>query len=842
MKNRFYVSFELDWDYILLRYIEDGVRHSERIKLKPALYIPSASDDPEYYSYDGKPVMRIDFDSVKEARDFAKSYEGVPNFKVYGTPLFHYAYVHEHFKNQKPDQSQIRILNFDIETSTDGGYPNFQLADKEINAITLKMFKEKDIYVLGFKDYRTETPELLEMLESGYKIHYKKCSDEKELLRCFVEIWQRLDPDVVTGWNISGFDVPYIIKRIKYNFDEEFVKKLSPFGKINQRTVTIFNRETDIYDIVGVQRLDYMELYKKFHQNVEESYSLNYLSQKILEKTKLDYSQYGTLDKLYKQAPNIYIDYNIIDVIRVEEIDDAVRYMDVAFEIAYEALTNFSDSFTTIRNWDTMSHNFLIEQNRVIPYSSDNRKERQIAGGFVKEPILGKHKWVMSFDFKSLYPHLCMTFNISPDTYMGSFKPIFGEMSVQKILEGGLEQYSQVMADQDVTITGCGTVYSRKKKGFIPELMESLFEKRTLHQKEETKWEKKAAKGDKEAEKLSTIYENKSTAIKLLLNSGYGAFSNEWYRLFHDNIAESFTLSGQLAIKFVSSWVNTRLNKALETQDVDYIVAIDTDSFYLKLDEVVERFGGDKDPVDFLEDFSDTIQTWIREALEELYRMTNAFQKKLFMGLEAIGPAIWLAKKRYVMSLPSFKRIRYDPPKIKVMGIEAVRSTTPQIAREWIKDGIPMVINGSTEEIKKFIDDKWETFASHPFEDIAMPKGTNDLEKYSNRESIYSAKTPIHVRGALLFNDYVKKNGWESDVDLIKSGDKIKVMYLKMPNPIMENVISIPENMPSQFKIFEQYADYNKQFDKVFYDAFKRLTDAAGINLNSNTTMESFYE
>src|SRR5690606_33529688 len=211
----------------------------------------------------------------------------------------------------------------------------------------------------------------------------------------------------------------------------------------------------------------------------------------------------------------------------------------------------------------------------VVPFKADNRKERNIAGGYVKEPHIGKHKWVISFDFRSLYPHLAMTFNISPDTYLGTIKDIFGENSVGKIMESNLDSYQDIIRKQDVTITGCGTVYTRKKKGFIPAIMESLFAKRAEHQKLEDEYTKKyAATNDKHAEMMAQVYESKSTAIKYLLNGGYGALSNEFYRFFHDNIAESFTLSGQLAIKTVEKFVNERANKLLETNDVDYVCAI----------------------------------------------------------------------------------------------------------------------------------------------------------------------------------------------------------------------------------------------------------------------------
>lgn len=346
----------------------------------------------------------------------------------------------------------------------------------------------------------------------------------------------------------------------------------------------------------------------------------------------------------------------------------------------------------------------------------------------------------------------------------------------------------------------------------------------------------------KEIETEETQYANKSYAIKILLNAGYGSLSNEFNRFFADLIAESFTLSGQLSIRTVEIFVNKELNKFMNNaEEVDYICAIDTDSVYINLTDVVKKHAGDMNPVDFLEQFSDKVQTWIQQGLEHLYQQTNVFQKKLFMSLESIGPAIWIAKKRYVMSLPSFKKIRYNPPKIKVMGIEAVRSSTPLIVRNWIKDTIPLALNGDAKSIKDFIDKCWNQYIEQSFATIAMPKGTNDLEKYMDRQKIYGPKTPIHVRGALLFNDYVKKQGWDKEIDAIKSGDKIKLMYLKRPNPLMENVISIPEELPNQLSDFYQYIDYETQFDKTFLDPLKRITNAAGISLDSNIIMDQFY-
>lgn len=843
MNNNFYTNFELDWDYLLLSHYKNGKKCNERIKLRPYLFVPAATNTP-YKSYDDKSVMRVDFTSVKEAREFVRSYEGVSNVKIYGFPHYHYTHIYENFKNIKFDKSQLKVFNFDIEVDTVGGYPKHNMADKEINLITAKIFGSKDIYTLGLGEYKNTSKEIeiQKLRDQGYQIHYRAFDNEKDLLFAFMQLWEKLAPDVVTGWNVRFFDIPYVIKRLSYHFSDEIVNKLSPFGKIKSDVVTMFNKENDVYSIVGIPTLDYMDIYKKFSFSNEESYSLNYLSGKILGATKLDYSEYGTLAKLQVGNWEKFTDYNIIDVIRVEQIDEKVRFMDIAFEVAYETKTNYTDSLTTIRVWDVMIHNYLMDRNITVPYSSDNRKERQIAGGFVKDPQLGKHKWVMSFDFKSLYPHLCMTFNISPDTYLGTFKPIFGLMSVEKILDGQLVQYTDQMIQNNATITGCGTVFSKKKKGFAPAIMEHLFDLRAEHSKKEDKYTKEYAESkDPEIEKQAQIFASKSLAIKYILNGGYGAFSNEYYRFFADQIAESFTLSGQLAIKTVEKYVNRKLNEYYGATNLDFICAIDTDSVYLVLDKIVEKFC-DIDPVDFLEEFSKVIQGWIQESLEELYSQTNAFQKKLFMSLESIGPAIWMAKKRYVMSLPSYKKVRYNPPKIKIMGIEAVRSSTPQIARKWITDAIPLALAGEEREMKAYVDDKWNQFSEADFASIAMPRGTNDLEKYANKNTIYEKGCPLHVRGALLYNSIIRKNSLEDTINEIASGDKVKVMYLKMPNPIMENVIAIPEDLPKEFDFLIDYVDYSLQFDKVFLDPLKRITNAAGISLSNDISMEGFFQ
>ena len=336
----------------------------------------------------------------------------------------------------------------------------------------------------------------------------------------------------------------------------------------------------------------------------------------------------------------------------------------------------------------------------------------------------------------------------------------------------------------------------------------------------------------------------KSQSYKILINAGYGALANIWMRWFSNVVAESITLSGQMSIKWVEKSVNEFLNRVLGTTDVDYVVAIDTDSIYVRLDEVVDHVFKGKEPtedeiVTFLEKFSDKLQDNIQNSLEGLYKSTNAFDKKLFMAIEAIGPAIWVAKKRYVMSLPSYKKVRYNPPKIKIQGIDAVRSSTPAICREYIKKCIPLLIEGDRRKVREYIDACRADFMQHPYEDVAFPRGTNELEKYMDAAKIYGKKCPPHVRGALLYNHLLKEMKLTNKLPTIKSGDKVRFCYMKLPNPLMENIFAAPDTLPSELGM-DDFIDYSKQFEKSFFIPLKKIIDAAEIDLNDAIDISQF--
>jgi DNA polymerase elongation subunit (family B) len=480
----FYTHFSTFGNNILISGYENGKKFNRKVPYKPYLFIPSRTRETGYQSVDKKPVRRIDFDTIQDAKEFISNYADVPNYKIYGLPFFNYTFVYDNFKDIQVDTGLIRIFNTDIETDSQDGYGDSQLANREIISITSKIFGDNNVYVVGRRPYETKEKELLELIAKGYKIHYRECKSEAELLNAFLKIYLFLSPDIITGWNVQLFDIPYIIKRMK-RLDENMPKKLSPFGQIFQSSVEIYGKQNDKFEILGVPTMDYMDMFKKFSFTNQESYSLNYISGEVLKATKLDYSQYGSLARLWVENHDMFIDYNIIDVIRVEQIDGVKKYFEQVFSITYESLVNYVDTLTTIRTWDILIHNYLMDRSFVVPTEVNNRQEGIIAGGYVKHPQIGKHRWVMSFDFRSLYPHLIMAFNISPETLRGQLDEIIGEMAVEKILDGGLDRFRELLLDKNLTVTGKGTLYTRDEQGFLPAIMETFFDRRLSYQDKE---------------------------------------------------------------------------------------------------------------------------------------------------------------------------------------------------------------------------------------------------------------------------------------------------------------------------------------------------------------------
>jgi DNA polymerase elongation subunit (family B) len=730
------------------------------------------------------------------------------------------------------DPQQIKIANIDIEVGSENGFPEPESASEPITAITFKIAGH--FYVFGCGDYETNRDD----------VTYTKCRDENNLIMRFLEMWEETSPDIVTGWNIQFFDIPYLNNRITKLMGDNTAQRLSPFHRIYERTTTILNKPQTMFEFVGIATLDYLELYRKFTYSQQESFSLNHIAYLELGEKKLDYSEVESLHQLYKTNFQKFIEYNIHDVELVDRIDAKMQLIDMALALAYDAKVNYNDVFTQVRMWDTLIHNDLIEKNIVVPQNAHTAKDSQFAGAYVKDPIIGMHEWVVSFDLNSLYPHLIMQYNISPETIVEGRHT---SISIDNLLN------SEYQAQGEYCMAANGHYFKRDKQGFLPAMMQRMYDDRSLYKKKMIEAQKAYEKETNKESKLEITnqiskYKNLQLAKKVQLNSAYGALGNQYFRFFDTRQAEAITLSGQLAIRWIEKKLNSYLNKLLKTKDIDYVIASDTDSVYVNLGPLVHMVYGAKSEtkietiVNFIDKAcTEKFEPFIDKSYQELADYMNSFDQKMQMKREVIAnKAIWTAKKRYILNVYDSEGVRFAEPKLKMMGIEAVKSSTPMSCRDKIKESLKIVMNGNETEFQSFVDAFKQEFKTLPFEDIAFPRGVSELSKYMSSSELYSKGTPMHVRGAIMFNAFLKKYKLTKKYQLIQNGDKTKFCYMKVPNPVQENVFSILTVLPKEFNL-EKYIDYDTQFDKAYLDPLKTIVNTIGWRTERVSSLESFF-
>ena len=819
---KFYTSVYQRGDKIYVCGYENGKRVEFIEKYKPYVFVPKK--EGFYRTLDGKPVDKLQFDSISEAKDFVEKYKEVSNFDFYGLTNYQYVFMYDYYPGEiQYDPSLVSVVTIDIECAADEGFPNIQKADKEITAICLR--KNGKSVVFGCGEFETTDPDVV----------YVRCKDEPNLLDKFLKVWNHPSwkPDIITGWNIEFFDIPYLVNRIKLVLGEAEAKKLSPWKMLEEKEVEFKGKQNQTFSPIGIAVLDYYQLYRKFSFGNQESYKLDYIAQVEIGERKVDYSEYGNLLELYKKNFQKFIEYNIYDCALVDKLDAKLKFIEQVMALAYDAKVNYHDTMTTVRPWDVIIHNYLLDRRVVIPQFEVDHSPFELVGGYVKEPRIGLNKWVVSFDLNSLYPHLIMQYNISPETFKGKAS---GMPSIDKMLEGKFKS----MYDLSYAANGC--MYDNEKQGFLPALMEKMYNDRVEYKQKMIEAKKRYEQThSREDEMLIARYHNMQMAKKIQLNSAYGALGNRYFRWFSFNNAEAITMSGQLSIRWIEKKMNEFMNKICKTVGEDYVIASDTDSIYVTFEKLIPENPNELEAVKVIDNFCEKkIQPYLNSCYDELANMMNAYQQKMQMKRETIAnKGIWKAKKMYILNAWNVEGVQYDKTKLKMQGIEAVRSSTPHACREKIKQALGIIMNGTRDELKKFIDDFQIEFQTLPFEDVAFPRGVKNMDKYSRKSSIYSTGTPIQVKGALIFNHLLKEHNIKN-IPPIVDGDKIKFAYLKTPNPLGETVIATADYLPKEFGL-DALIDRNMQFEKSFLEPMKSITDVIGWNISDNSTLEDFF-
>jgi DNA polymerase elongation subunit (family B) len=825
----FYTSVVRYGNSMLYRgYDNHGNRVTRKDHFNPEFFVPSKKDTG-WHGLDGYPVGSVSFDSMREAKLWLEQYKDVQSFKVYGNPN----YIHQYLTHKFPrdiefDRDKINVSTIDIETEYDNGFPHPSEASQRILAITLKNNIDNIYWVWGYGDYDVEAALIK-------PVRYTQCENEEELLLKFLDFFssQEKCPDVITGWNVRFFDIPYLVNRTAKILGLDQVKKFSPWGLVDYRKVNRRGKEDDSYDLRGIQTLDYLELFQKFGYayGPQESYKLNHIAYVVLGEKKLSFEESGSLKNLYKDDFQKYIDYNMKDVQLVDRLEDKMGLITLAMTVAYKGGVNYQDTFGVTSIWESIIYRKLYSQKTVPPTNSSNTIKTAFAGGYVKEPQVGMHDWVVSFDLNSLYPNIIVQWNMSPETLINQAEA------------SGVEYYLNI--DQEVesshAVAANGSTYRKDKDGVIPSIIVDYYDERRSiknmmlaaqksYQKEKTY----------ELEKEINRLENQQMAIKILMNSLYGALGNQYFRYFDLRVAEAVTLSGQLAIQWAEKAMNSTMNGVMKT-DKDYVIAIDTDSLYVNFGPLVEKLQP-KDPVKFLDKIcQEHFEPALAKAYDKLFRKMNCHKPRMEMGREVIADrGVWTAKKRYILNVHNNEGVQYAEPKLKIMGIEAIKSSTPEVVRDKFREIFKIIMSGTESETQEYIQNFKQQFRSLPPEEVAFPRSVSNITDWHDRKTIYGKGTPIHVRGSLLYNKYVKDNKLTNKYELVTNGDRIKFTYLKMPNSIRENVIAFPDVLPKELKL-DSYVDYDLQFEKTFIEPLNFILGAVGWTAEEQATLDEFF-
>lgn len=844
----FYTNVVQNGNKILFRGYKDGKSILKKIDYQPCIFIESENGNFKSLLGDKK-LDRNRFESISQMKDFIANMQDIDNMKLYGTRKCVTQFISETFKgDMKYDAESIKIVSIDIETTTDHGFIDTKNTPESILLITLKDFTSKEIITFGSFDFEFDKERIQDILEKQNsnidisrleKFKYIKCENEKELLTKFVEFWSNNYPDIITGYKINLFDIPYITNRVAIVLGKTYYKLLSPWGLISEGEININDNINVTYNWQGIASLDYKDLYEKYSYKSLENKKLDTVAKEELNRSKLT-TEHKSFKDFYTKDPYTFVLYNIIDVDLIDELEEKMNLIGLVLSLSYFSKSNYEDVFSVIALWESILYNTFISEKVVSLLPNRNETDSNLLGGYVADIDAGVHEWCVAYDATSLYPSIIMALNMSPETLVES--PILKKNDfsmIMKFFERDVDVSELVK--KNLSIAANGQTFNNATRGWFPIMTENLFKGRSSDKKLMLKLE---ASGDtsKEVLKQITSLNLSQLAKKVLLNSLYGALANKYFSLYDPRIAEAITTTGQLLIINASKRFDDEVRKEYSTDGCYYS---DTDSMHIELKEYVEKnFCGleHRETCKRLSDYCESyISPLIKDICDDMSKYLNFYDpSKISFKREFIASkGIYTAKKRYCLYVYNSEGVEYDPPKIKIIGLEIVRSSTPNVAKIAMKDAVKIMLTSTNEKLYDYIEKFQSSWNSYSYDEIGCPGSANNLLKFQDDLSIYKSGTPMHIKGALMFNHLLKKSNVKM-VEHICEGDKIKYLVLKEKNPFRVNCIAYKDSIPEEFGIIK-YIDYDIMFNKAFSRPLSAIADAAKMELTRKSNLSDLF-
>lgn len=840
MSSSFYTHISCHDGHIIHRYINsDGVPVIAKEKAEYDYYLPDPNGD--YISLYGRKLSRRTVTNTNDVRKVFKDYKdiNVHGYDKADIQFISNTYTDEIWNNF--DFTKIKIANIDIETAIGDGFPDVNLTEQEIIAITVQTIGTPNTVTFTSLDYNPA-------LDTEYSPNNRVIvvGNEVELAQQFLNYWFNEKFDAVTGWNVKGFDIPYMVNRFKKVVGDKMVRMLSPIAHIITRGIMPDpNPATgkDEFKIDGISILDYIELYKKYSFKPQPNYKLETIAQDEIGEGKVDYCGYATMKEFYLGNPTMFIRYNIQDVLLVGKMDAKLQYLILSYTLQYLAKCNTNDIFGQVKYWDCLLYNHLKTKGIVTPPSKDN-PELPLEGAYVAEPQTGKHKWVVSFDLTSLYPHIIKQFNMSPETIVHN--GVDYDL-IEQLINLETPARLQQAFEERLAMSANGAMFSKEQKGLFSEVVDKLFNIRKETRAKMKDIQRKVASGELGKEWLEKIpaLDAVQMAMKIAINSLYGACGNKGFRYYDHSIAEGITKSGQLAIRYISKRINEHLENLL---GAGYrIVYNDTDSVYITLDDFVKLVNADGSKTDdemlpIVDAFVQAeIEPFIDKCYDELAQHLNAYENAMSMKRETISLAgMWRAKKNYVLLELDNEGVRYKEPKLKAVGVETVRSTTPAFVKEAIKKCYrAMLTSDDPNALVDIIEEFRVTYKQQDYNQISTPRGVNEMEKWVDAGGNYISRIPFNVKASHEYNRLRKEHGL-NDIPIITNGSKVNLVEVRANSIVTGGYMAYIDRIPEEFGI-TQYIDFDGMFEKTFVSPVDSFASLLGMKTNNQFQIDDFF-